>query len=130
MDALAPVAIAEVGPVLDVAVVDERDVLQAVARQVGPLDARVGEVDVGKDFERLALDPARLVPALFRVVEKAFQPAAGTDGVGHAVAVKIDELDLRVFEVEARGLAVALERAPVPLAAEAEREVARHRGRS
>ena len=115
VDALAPIAVAEVGPVLDVAVVHESDVLQTVAREVGPFDARVGKVDVGKDCERLAFDPARVVPALFRVIEKAFQATSGTNGVGDAVAVEIDELDLRIFEVETRGLAVALERAPIPL---------------
>ena len=102
---LAPVAMAEVGPVFDVAVVDEHDVLQAVARHVGPFDARVGEVDVGKDFEGLALHPAGLLPAFLRIVEETFQTTAGANGVGYAVAVEIDQFDFRVFKVEAGRLA-------------------------
>ena len=128
VNALAPVAVAEVRPVLDVAVVDQDDVLQAVARHVGPLDARVGEVDVGKLLQRLALDPAGAVPALLWIVEEAFQAAAGADGVGDAVAVQVDQLDLRVFEVEARSLVDSAGTSGDPMsrrsAAESSRDIA------
>lgn len=50
-DALAPPTVAEARPVRDVAVLDEDDVLQAVTGHVGPLDTRVGEVDVGEVLE-------------------------------------------------------------------------------
>ncbi len=58
-------------------------------------------------------------PALLGIVEEAFQAGAGAQRVGDAVAVEIDQPDLGILEVEARRLAVALERAPVPQAAEA-----------
>ena len=47
-DPLAPVAMPQVGPVLDDPVVDVDDVLQAVAGHVGPGDPGVGEGDVGE----------------------------------------------------------------------------------
>jgi hypothetical protein len=39
-----------VGPVLDVAVVDEDNVLKTVTRHVRPFDARIGKVDIGEVF--------------------------------------------------------------------------------
>ena len=42
VDPLAPIAVTEVWPIIDAAGMHERDILQAVAREIGPFDARVG----------------------------------------------------------------------------------------
>ena len=74
-DALTPTSVAQIGPVVDAALIDDGDVLQAIARQVRKLDARVCKADVGKGVKPLARDARSALrrPALGRVVEKALE---------------------------------------------------------
>ena len=59
----------------------------------------------GKRRSARALDHARSrVQPVVRVVEEALEARAGAERVGHAVAVEVDQPDLRVVEVEARRL--------------------------
>ena len=101
-------------PIFDAAVIDQHDVLKAVARHVGDPDAGVGEVDVRELFESPAFNQPYAIPAFLRIIEEALQARTGADGVGDAIAIEIDQPDLRVFQVEARGMAIRLERVAVP----------------
>ncbi|GJE41268.1 hypothetical protein AEGHOMDF_0430 [Methylobacterium soli] len=127
MDALAPAAPAEVRPVVDIAVIDERDVPQPVAGEIRPSDARVREVHIRENLERLPLGRRGLAPSEAGPAVEVFEPGAGAHGVGDAVAVQIDEAHLGIFQIETRSLAVAPERRACPAAVKAERKVARQR---
>ena len=89
MNPLAPVAVTEIRPVFNIAVIHHHDVLQAVTRHIGPYDARVGEIGVGKYLQCLALDPSIFIPALLRIVEVTFQTTTGTDGICYAITVQV-----------------------------------------
>lgn len=46
---------AQVGPILHVAVVDQDDILEAVAGHIGQAHTRVREVDIGEGFQQAFL---------------------------------------------------------------------------
>ena len=74
LNALSPIAIPEVWPILDVTVMDQNYVPHAVARHVATLDALIGKTEGGKRLERLAFDAARFTPAFVRIVKETFEP--------------------------------------------------------
>ena len=105
----AEAAIAEVGPVADIAVADADDVGQAVAGEVGQVD---GLRAVGEDDARAFLFVERLRDAPRRAEALFGQRGVPDEGVvlgdehiGVAVAVEIDELHVGVARVavQARG---------------------------
>ncbi len=98
-EASPPVAAAERGSVFDLAIVHEDDILQATARHVAPLDAWVGEVDVGEFLQHPTLDPSGSRPALFRIVEEAFQAAPRVDGIGGPIAVQVEQANLWISQL-------------------------------
>ena len=73
METLAPVPVTTIGPILDVAVIDQYDVLPR-ARHTGYLDARVRKVHIGKDFYSLSFDPPCVLmePSLMPVIKETF----------------------------------------------------------
>ena len=100
----AETAIAEVGPVADVAVADPDDIGEAVAGQVGQID---GLRPVGEDDARPLLvvertdDATGGAEALLRQGRMPDEGVVfGDQDVGVAVAVKIDELEVRVAQIE------------------------------
>ena len=128
---LTKAAVAKVRPVVDAALVDDGDVLQAVTGQVAELHTRIGEADVRESVWRTALNSrcALGCPAFDSVVEVALERGAGSQNVSHSIAGEIEQTNLRVFQVERRRLCVALERLAAEARVEVERVVARHLGR-
>ena len=102
----------------------QHNVLQTIAGHVGTLDARVGEVDVGELRQRSPLDRMRAMPAALRVVEETLQTAAGAQGIGDAITVQVEQFDFRVFQIEAGGKFIRLERPAVSQSTIPEREIA------
>ena len=105
----AEAAVAEVGPVADFAVADADDVGQAVAGEVGEVD---GLRAVGEDDARALLLVERLRDAPGRAEALLGQRGVPDEGVvlgdqhvGMAVAVEVDEPEVRVAQVavQARG---------------------------
>ena len=105
----AEAAVAEVGPVADLAVADAHEVGEAIAAQVGEID---GLRAVGEDQARAFLFVQRLSDAAGRAEALLGQRGVPDEGVvfgdqhvGVAVAVEVDELQVRVAHVavEARG---------------------------
>src|SRR5262249_54861851 len=120
----APGAVAQIRPVVDAAVRDQDNILQAIARHIGPLDPWIGECDVGECLQRLPLDLAHCGPTLVWVVEKTLEPAPGAQGVRDAVTVQVNQADFRVAQTKAGRLPIVLERATVPQTVEAQWEIA------
>ena len=105
----AEAAVAQVGPVADLAVADADEVGQAVAGQVGEVD---GLRAVGEDEARALLLVERLRDAAGRAEALLGQRGVPDEGVvfgdqhvGVAVAVEVDEPQVRVAQVavQARG---------------------------
>ncbi len=105
----AEAAVAQVGPVADLAVADAHQVGEAVAAQVGEID---GLGAVGKDQPRAFFFVQRLRDAAGRAEALLGQRGVPDEGVvfadqhvGVAVAVQVDELQVGVARVavEARG---------------------------
>src|SRR5262245_9747019 len=65
-----------------------------------------------------------MVPPVMGIVEVAFQATAGADGVGDAVAVKVHQVNFRVFETKAGYGPVAPERTVIPEPTELQRVIA------
>ncbi len=112
----AEAAIAQVGPVADLAVADADDVGQAVAGQVGEVD---GLRAVGEDDARAFLLVERLRDAPGRAEALFGQRGVPDEGVvfgdqhvGVAVAVEIDELEVRVAQVAVQARGEGAERLP------------------
>ena len=80
---------AEIRPVFDAAVVEEHDVLQPVAVQVGEPHVRIAELHVRKILQPLARHRVHPAPAGARVVEEVLEIRAGVQRIGDAVAVQI-----------------------------------------
>src|SRR6266478_9422397 len=59
----APIAVAEIGPVLYSAAVNEHDILHSATGHVGEFHPRIGETHVGKLLDRPSLHPTCLAPS-------------------------------------------------------------------
>ncbi len=103
VDALPPIAVTQVGPVLDIAIVHEHDVLKPVPRHVTPFDARVGEVHVGKLCQGATLEPhGPSIPPFLAIIKEALQARSRSDHVGDAVSIEVNQFDFGVFQIKAR----------------------------
>src|SRR5207247_950238 len=66
-DALAPVTVAEVGPVFDESIMYKSDVLDAAACHFCPFNPGIGEIHIREVHERLALNGSALDPSFLGI---------------------------------------------------------------
>jgi hypothetical protein len=96
-------AIAQVGPVADFAIANARDICEAVAGEIGEVDALrpVGEYDARAFFLVQCLRDALRWPETFFGQRSVPDTCVvfGDQHVGMAVAVEIDKLGVRVAQV-------------------------------
>jgi hypothetical protein len=113
----------EVRPVFDAPLVDEDDAEKAAAREISKVDSRIGEVDVWERIETTTLGTFGLVPPGLRIVEEVLEASPRAQRVDHAIAIEVDEPNLPIAKIEARGLTVPAKRTTIPFAVVVEREV-------
>ena len=123
-DASAPATVASIGPVLDMPILDQEDVLKAVAGHIPELYAWVFKRDVREIVVVGPLAHIEVRPALLGIVVLQLELQPGSQRVRHPVAVEVQEAHVGRAEIDCRRAAVGHESPFVPLAIEGQREIA------